>query len=182
MRRSAPLRIAAAMVFATLLSGGALAQDQAAPAPSPAPAPPVSDGAAPTQTWSTICSAAARKDAADCAIDQRVVLKQTGQVVGGITIRVPAETRKPVMMVRLPLGLYLPAGASLSVDGGVAEFFPIQTCEADGCYVGSPLTETLLAAMRGGNQLQIAVQNIQKSTVTIPISLVGFTSAYASIE
>ena len=48
-------------------------------------------------------------------------------------IRVPSDTRAPVIVVQLPLGLNLPVGAKLQVDDKVIDL-PIQTCEARGGY------------------------------------------------
>jgi invasion protein IalB len=36
--------------------------------------------------------------------------------------------------------------------------------------------------MKKGTQLGITFQNTQKKTITMPISLAGFTTAYSSIE
>jgi invasion protein IalB len=71
---------------------------------------------------------------------------------------------------------------SLAVDGGAGETLPIQTCEASGCYIGSALSPTLLAAMKKGKQLVVTFQNTQKNAIAMPISLNGFTAAFASIE
>jgi invasion protein IalB len=144
-------------------------QQQAAPQPHP-------------PAWSTACSGTSRSSAADCVIEQRVFLSESGQLFGALSIRIPADTHSPVMMLQLPLGLFLPAGVSLAVDGGTAQTLAVQTCEASGCYVGSPLSADLLSAMKKGTQLGITFQNTQKKTITMPISLAGFTTAYSSIE
>ena len=54
-----------------------------------------------------------------------------------INIRVPADTRAPVALVQLPLGLNLPAGAKLQVDDGKTSDLQIQTCEERGCYANA---------------------------------------------
>jgi invasion protein IalB len=65
------------------------------------------DGAAqqPRELWSVQCSTGARDAPVDCAIEQRAVVSESGQLLTLFTIRVPADTRKPVMMIQTPLGL-----------------------------------------------------------------------------
>ena len=136
----------------------------------------------PAPVWSTTCSGASRGSAADCEIEQGAYIQQTGQQLGGIKIRVPAETRQPVIRIQLPLGLFLPAGVTINVDESELIKLPIQTCEPNGCYAGSPVSESLLSAMQKGDQLVISFQNLQKNSITIPFSLSGFTAAYSAIK
>ena len=67
-------------------------------------------------------------------MEQTAVLTKTGQLIVLINIRVPSDTRAPVAVIQLPLGLNLPAGAKLQVDDGKVTDLQIQTCEARGCY------------------------------------------------
>jgi hypothetical protein len=52
---------------------------------------------------------------------------------------VPADTKAPVIMIQTPLDLFLPAGVTLSVDGGNPVPFELQTCNVKGCYAGAKL-------------------------------------------
>ena len=62
-------------------------------------------------------------------MEQTAVLTKTGQLIVLINIRVPSDTRAPVAVIQLPLGLNLPAGAKLQVDDGKVTDLQIQTCE-----------------------------------------------------
>ena len=55
-----------------------------------------------------------------------------------VNIRVPSDTHVPIVLVQLPLGLNLPAGAKLQVDDGKVTDLQIQTCENRGCYATMP--------------------------------------------
>ena len=150
---------------------------QAAPAPTSenanTPAPP---------GWVARCSSASRGAPLECAIEQTAVLTKTGQLIVLVNIRVPADTRAPVALVQLPLGLHLPGGARLQVDDGKTTDLQIQTCENRGCYAGSPIAPELLAALRSGKQLKVSFQNLGKETITIPIALTDFAAAYDKIK
>ena len=60
-----------------------------------------------------------------------------------INIRVAADTRTPIALVQLPLGLNLPAGAKLQVDDGKTADLQIQTCEQRGCYANTPIAAVI---------------------------------------
>jgi invasion protein IalB len=118
----------------------------------------------------------------ECRALQQLVQRDSNQLVAGITIRVPPETKKPVMMVQLPLGILVAEPMTMKVDEGQPERLAIQTCTPSGCYVGSALSDGLLAAMRSGKQLKIAFQNNNKQTVSVDMPLAGFVPAYEKIK
>jgi invasion protein IalB len=120
--------------------------------------------------------------ALDCRAFLQAVQRDSNQVVTGVTIRVPPETKKPVMMIQLPLGILVAEPMSIRVDQGNPERLAIQTCTPSGCYAGSPLSDKLLEAMRSGKQLIIAFQNNNKQTVSVDLPLAGFTPVYEKLK
>ena len=176
------------IALATVLAAGASsaqhapkakgqAQTQATPAPSPSGAPvPAQPG------WASRCSSPSRDALLECAIEQNAVLTKTGQLVVLVNIRVPGDTRAPIALVQLPLGLNLQAGAKFQVDDGKSSELPIQTCENRGCYASVPISPETLNALRSGKQLKIIFQDLGKETITIPLSLNDFSAAYDKIK
>jgi invasion protein IalB len=155
---------------------------QATPAPAAAAAEGANTSAPPPPGWVTRCSSASRSAPLECAIEQSAVLTKTGQLIVLINIRVSAETRAPVALVQLPLGLNLPAGAKLQVDDGKASELQIQTCEARGCYANLQISPDVLAALKSGKQLKVSFQNLAKETISIPMPLADFATAYEKIK
>jgi invasion protein IalB len=164
------------------------AKSKAAPAPAQAatpaapPAEPAPAGPPAQPGWAARCTSAGRTAPLECAMEQTAVLSKTGQLIVLVNIRVPADTRAPVALVQLPLGLNLPGGAKLQVDDGKATDLPIQTCENRGCFASSPIAPELLAALKSGKQLKVSFQNLGKETITIPIPLTDFAAAYDKIK
>ena len=150
-------------------------------APAPAEAAPAA-AAAPPPGWAARCTSLNREAPLECAMEQTAVLSKTGQLVVLVNIRVPSDTHTPTMLVQLPLGLNLPAGAKLQVDDGKVADVQIQTCEARGCFASTPVAPELLAAMRSGKQLKISVQNLGNETMTIPMPLGDFAASYDKIK
>jgi invasion protein IalB len=136
----------------------------------------------PTIPWTSSCSSGGRRQPLGCALEQRAFVRETGQLIGMLTIRVPADTRKPVAMIQAPLGLFLPAGITVNIDGDMAQNYPVQTCNANGCYAGFPVTDQLLARMLDGGKFNVIFQYLDKKPFTLPMSLVGFTEAYGRIK
>jgi len=54
----------------------------------------------------------------------------------------------------------------------------VQTCDRNGCYAEVALAAEQLAALRAGQKLNVAFQNMNKQVITLPMSLVGFTAAF----
>jgi invasion protein IalB len=150
------------------------AQTQPAPAPSPS--------ATPQPSWAARCSSPSRDAPLECAMEQNAVLTKTGQLVVLVNIRVPGDTRAPIALVQLPLGLNLQAGAKFQVDDGKSADLPIQTCENRGCYASVPISPETLNALRSGKQLKISFQDLGKETITIPLPLNDFAAAYDKIK
>ena len=105
-----------------------------------------------------------------------------GQLIVLVNIRVPGDTRAPVALIQLPLGLNLPVGAKLQVDDGKAVDVPIQTCEARGCYINAPIAADVLTQLKSGKQLKVSFQNLGKETISIPMPLADFATVYDKIK
>jgi invasion protein IalB len=156
---------------------GQAQQSQTPPAPSPSPTPAPAQGA-----WATRCTSPSRDAPLECAIEQNAFLPKTGQLVVLVNIRVPGDTRAPLALVQLPLGLNLQAGAKFQVDDGKSIDLPIQTCENKGCYASVPISPETLSALRSGKQLKIVFQDLAKESLTVAVPLGDFTAAYDKIK
>ncbi len=179
---------AVAMLSLLLSTGGAAAQasksqkrpavpvQQAAPAVSPAP----QDTPKATPGWTVHCGDAGR--GLVCRAVQSVARAKTRQLLASVTVTKPAgANKKGTILLRLPLGIFNPAGVTLSVDDGKPEALEIQTCDAKGCYAGGPIAPEKLAAMRKGATLKLVFQNLQKKAITVPMPLKGFEAAYTKL-
>ncbi len=153
----------------------------AVPATPASPQPDASAANAPPG-WTVRCGSVSRDAPLECAMEQTAVLSKTGQLIILVNIRVPADTRAPVALVQLPLGLNLPGGTKLQVDDGKATDLQIQTCENRGCYAGTAIAPDLLAALKSGKQLKVSFQNLNKETITIPMPLTDFAAAFEKIK
>jgi invasion protein IalB len=155
---------------------------QAAPSPAPTQPQAAAEGAPAQPGWIARCTSASRDAPLECAIEQNAVLTKTGQTIVLINIRIAPDTRTPVALLQLPLGLNLPVGAKLQVDEGKTVDLQIQTCENRGCYASTPIAPDLLASLKSGKQLKVSFQNMAKETIAIPMPLSDFATAYDKIK
>lgn len=95
----------------------------------------------------------------------------------------------PVMILRMPYDLVDPpagfrvaAGMQLAVDGSGQVNVPVEICAPGGCQLGLLLEEKFVAALKGGNKLNITVPLSTGQTATINLSLKGFTAAYDALK
>jgi invasion protein IalB len=156
---------------------------QSAPAPAPAGAEPAAPAAAAAPPgWAVRCASASREAPLECAMEQTAVLSKTGQTVVSVNIRVPSDTHAPEILVQLPLGFSLSGGARFQVDDGKATEMELRTCENRGCYASTPLAPDVLAALKAGKQMKVSFQTLNKETISIPLPLTDFATAYDKIK
>ena len=162
----------ASLLYLLVLNTGAMTQtlqpkmktseQQPATPKQPAPGQSGATRAAPAPeqpTWGVICPSG--KGGLDC---RALMVKQAGQNVRfSISVRVPSDTKKPSMMLLLPLGLDLPAGVSLQFGKDAAKKIPFQVCDTSGCLAEYPVSEAEIAAMLKGADLTISVQNSKQA-------------------
>lgn len=185
--RGVGLRVRRMVVaLASVLSLGLAALPAAAQEQPSQPAPDAAITASPTNAgpppWSARCSAATRDAALDCQLEQRAVVTDTGQLLLLVTIGVPGESRQPVLSIRTPLQMFLPAGVRIDIDGRNAQKLDFQTCDQQGCYTRGPISNALLEAMFKGLKLNIIIESINRQQLTVPMSLEGFTEVYGKVR
>ncbi len=168
----------------------------AAPADKPAQpdaeAAPVPDGGNPDPSgaresygaWEVACAA----DGNNCA------MAQIGNDAGGTPIlemvvrkleeplEVGERTAIAVLDVITPLGVVLPEGLSVKIDGGREESAQFQVCTEQGCLVREPIDGDLIARFKRGNNAVVSVIAANQGEVSASISLSGFTKAFDALK
>lgn len=83
-----------------------------------------------------------------------------------------------------PLETLLTRGVTISVDGGPAETYPFTFCNTQGCVAQIGFTPAEVAAFRAGATAQITIfpASAPEATVSLSMSLSGFTAAFAAVN
>lgn len=171
-----PLAFAAACAFAQ--------ENEPETAEQPPAAEQAGEAAPGAQTipWDTACSQPQRNAEPDCEMSQMVIVPKSRQVLLRVEIEVPGDGSGTRMVLRLPHGLYLPAGVTLKIDDEDWSQTEVQTCDGQGCYAGLALDDDVVRRLQRGNQLMVGFQSLSRETVTVPVALKGFTASFAKIR
>lgn len=168
------LSLIAALTIATGAGSLALAQETPA-AEAAAPEKPVN-------AWVVNCASGANGGALECQMSQNLTEAKTGQRVLTVTIRKQAKDGAMAMLLALPHGLFIPAGASYQIDAGEKKAVAIQTSDQNGAYAAVPLDAALITALKTGTNLNIGMESVTRKPVAIPLSLNGFTAAIDKLD
>ena len=144
---------------------------------------PASEAGRPSQpqpNWIVTCNQT--KPGLECRAGQSLFLRQTRQRVLSVAVRMPADTKKPVLLLQLPLGVYLPAGATLQIGKLEAQTLPYTSCDQGGCIAEYAVTDAELGAIAKGADLTISAQTVQQKPFTLTVPSLGFAVAYAKIK
>ncbi|MEJ2316988.1 MAG: invasion associated locus B family protein [Gammaproteobacteria bacterium] len=118
-----------------------------------------------------------------CQISQTLIDKDSDQPMMKIAVGYVPDKDQPVAVITLPLGIFLPPGIELQIDGkGKVGRLPINTCLPSGCQAGVQLDEDFVSRMKQGSQMTVTFGNPQGKGVAAPVSLKGFTAGLASVE
>ena len=151
------------------------------PVQSPPPTS-IAHGSNTDSGWAINCKSQATQLKLECRMSQTVVTKPNGRVVASVTFRVPTDTKRPQILIQLPLGLYIPAGASYQIDGEAAQLLDFRACDRTGCYAQTTLTPEMLASMRSGNKLMLGFQTLAQKPIKLTLSLSGFGETFDKIQ
>jgi invasion protein IalB len=165
---------------AVLPAGVIDAAAQAQNPPAAPPPPPAQQHTEQGSNWRVECANDGK--VLDCRAIFQVTQRDNNQLIAAVAIRVPPDTKKPVILIQLPLGIQVAEAVTVRVDEAQPEKFGVQTCTQAGCLVGAPIGDGLLAAMRTGRELKVAFSNLNKQTVTVTMALAGFGLAYDKIK
>ena len=89
--------------------------------------------------------------------------------------------KRQILRVLAPLGVLLPNGLGLNVDGkdiGRAYFV---RCFQDGCYAEVILEEQLLSTLKSGKAATFIVFQTPEEGIGIPVDLTGFSEGFAAL-
>lgn len=131
--------------------------------------------------WSMVCETPPGAANEQCALMQNVVAQDRSEVGLSVVILRTADGKSEIMRVLAPLGVLLPNGLGLNVDGkdiGRAYFV---RCFQDGCYAEVILEGQLLEDLKKGTTATFIVFQTPEEGIGIPVDLSGFSDGYSKI-
>jgi invasion protein IalB len=132
--------------------------------------------------WQVVCKApppGSKKRV--CALVQSVTAEDRNNV--GLTVyfqRFSNGTR--VLRVFAPLGVLLPPGLGLKIDGKDVGHAPFLRCHSFACYAQVVVEETLVSQLSEGKTAVFIIFQTEEAGIGIPISLAGFKSGLERLD
>jgi invasion protein IalB len=131
--------------------------------------------------WSIICDTPPGASSEQCAMMQNVIAEDRPEVGLSVVVLRTADNKAEILRVLAPLGVLLPNGLGLNVDGkdiGRAYFV---RCFQDGCYAEVILEQQLLETLRSGDSATFIVFQTPEEGIGIPVDLNGFGEGFAAL-
>jgi len=131
--------------------------------------------------WSVVCDKPAGASAEQCALMQNVIAEDRPEIGLSVVVMKTADRKSKILRVLAPLGVLLPNGLGLNIDGkdiGRAYFV---RCFADGCYAEVVLEDELLKTLRSGATATFIVFQSPEEGIGIPVDLKGFAEGYDAL-
>lgn len=207
--RNAASLLAAAGIISALATAG-MAQQKVSPVSPKQFGPRVNapKGAAPNRPkpqliaengkWKVQCeSRPARKDAKGkdipaqkvCAMVQISRDKKRPQIALSLIMRQQKQGDRlaTMMQIMAPIGVFLPTGIALEIDGAAVGRVPFvrclpQTRAAPGlCTATAEAQKATLAKMKAGQAANFIIYEAPGAAIKMPISLDGFTASYKAL-
>ena len=132
-------------------------------------------------SWSVVCDTPGGAAAEQCALMQNVVAEDRPEVGLSVVVLRTADNRAEILRVLAPLGVLLPNGLGLNVDGkdiGRAYFV---RCFQDGCYAEVILEQPLLDTLKTGEAATFIVFQTPEAGIGIPVDLAGFADGFDAL-
>lgn len=131
--------------------------------------------------WSILCDQPAGAQSEQCALIQNVVAADRPEIGLSVVVLKTADNKARILRVLAPLGVLLPNGLGLNVDGkdiGRAYFV---RCFEDGCYAEVILDDELMKTLRAGKSATFIVFQTPEEGIGIPVNLSGFSDGYNAL-
>lgn len=131
--------------------------------------------------WSIVCDTPAGATGEQCALMQNVVAEDRPEVGLSVVVLKTADNKARILRVLAPLGVILPNGLGLNIDGkdlGRAQFV---RCVSDGCYAEVILKDELLNTMSSGQSATFIIFSTPEEGIGIPVDLNGFKPGFDAL-
>jgi invasion protein IalB len=171
--------IACAQLFAPL---SALAQQPAATTPAQLVSPrPGSTVKAQFGDWKHECSKPPGSRNELCAITQDVSDENNPDI--GVSVHIQKlPGGEHILRVIAPLGVLLTHNLAVKVDGDYLGEAPFLRCYVLGCQAQIEIDEKFRTRLTAGKTMLLVIHRTTEQGVGIPISLNGFTQAFAALK
>lgn len=132
--------------------------------------------------WQVSCRTPPGAKEEKCALVQSVTAEDRPNV--GLTVvfyKAIGEDKK-LMRVVVPLGVLLPTGLGLKIDGQDVGNAPFLKCSKRGCVAEVVLQDDIIGKMKKGTTAMFIIFDTPEAGIGIPVALQGFGDALSDLK
>ena len=132
--------------------------------------------------WQRYCKTPAGAAEEQCELVQNVTAEDRPNV--GLTVEFYEAPQSGAKMLRVvaPLGVLLPKGLGLNIDGQDMGTAPFVKCSKNGCISEVKLQDEVVDKMKTGKNAVFIIYDTPESGIGIPISLQGFAQGLKGVK
>jgi len=132
--------------------------------------------------WTLRCAHPQGVPEEQCILVQDVTNPSTQQPIMQVAVGYWGPEHNRGLVITLPLGVTLPAGIELQIDGQTRSRAPYVTCPPNGCQAHVLLDDPLLTQMKAGTRGTVNFSDPRGRPEQINFSLSGFTAGFARVK
>lgn len=132
--------------------------------------------------WQIRCERQTGAPSEQCALIQNVQAQDRANVGLTVIFLLTADRQARILRVLAPLGVLLPSGLGLSIDGNEVGLAGFVRCVSEGCVAEVELEDGLIERFEAGETATFVIFQTPEEGIGIPISLNGFADGFAALE
>lgn len=131
--------------------------------------------------WQIRCDTPPGARAEQCALWQHVTAEDRPNVGLIVVVLKTADRRSRLMRVVAPLGVLLPSGLGLTIDGNNVGRVQFERCQPSGCEAIVMMDDTLLGQLSSGQTATFIIFQTPEEGIGVPVSLNGFKPGFDAL-
>jgi len=131
--------------------------------------------------WEMRCDTPPGASQEQCGLVQSIAAEDKPNVNLQIIVVKVADGKGSILRVVAPLGVFLPRGLNLNIDGNNIGKTGFGRCLPNGCYAEVGIDDKLLAQLRNGQSAVFSIFDTPEEGIGIPVALNGFKDGYDNL-
>jgi len=132
--------------------------------------------------WLVKCGQPAGASEEICWVEQKVTSEDRPNVGLTVIYRPAKKGEEGTLQIQAPLGVMLPRGLGLKIDGKDVGNVPFLRCLKSGCLAHAQVPDDLLSQFKAGGTAIFIVFDTPEAGIGIPIALKGFSAALDGVN
>lgn len=132
--------------------------------------------------WHVVCEKPAGAPGDQCVLMQNVIADDRPDVGLSVIVLKTADGQSRILRILAPLGVLLPNGLGLIIDGKDLGRAYFTRCFSDGCFVQVIMDDDILNALQMGSTAIFFIFQSEEEGIGLPVDLTGFAEGFASLN